>query len=190
MSVAARKCLSLGLNQAYPVGSVFDSLPMRRGKTGTPSLNSSQPPSAAKPIQRISLLVVDDNRALLETTLALLEEGFDARGATNGVEALRLFEKQPFQVVCADFDMPGLNGIELLHRVRELHPGTSGILVTGLRDQLPAGIARDESIFAVVYKPYAPEALIRTIHDAANLAAMTRAVTSFGKSSKRLKRRG
>jgi two-component system response regulator HupR/HoxA len=153
-------------------------------------LNSSEPPSAAKPIQRISLLVVDDDRALLETTLALLEDGFDARGAVSGLEALRLLEKQPSHVVCADFDMPGLNGVELLHRVCELYPGTTGILVTGLRDQLPAGVARDESIFAVIYKPYAPDALIRTIQNAVSLAAMTRAVTSFGRSSKRLKKRG
>jgi two-component system response regulator HupR/HoxA len=153
-------------------------------------LKTSEPPSAAKPINRISILVVDDDRALLETTLALLEDGFDAQGAGDGTEALRLLESQPFQVVCADFDMPGLNGIELLRRVRDSYPGTSGVLVTGLRDKLPAGVVRDESIFAVVYKPYAPEVLIRTIQNAVNLAAMTRAVTSFGKSSKRLGRKG
>jgi CheY-like chemotaxis protein len=132
------------------------------------------------------VLIVDDDRALLETTSAVLEEEFDVAMAANGHVALGLLEQQPYQVVCADYDMPGIDGVSLLRRIHQRHPSTSGILVTGLRDQLPQGIGGDECIFAVVYKPYSVAALCRTIQEAAKLLAMTRAVASFGRSSKRL----
>ena len=132
------------------------------------------------------MLIVDDDRALLETTAALLEDEFDVRTAPDARTALALLEREPSHVVCTDYDMPEVDGVALLRRIRALYPQTSGILVTGLKDQLPRGLTNDEAVFAVVYKPYTPETLFRTIRDASKLVEMTRAVTSFGRSSRKL----
>jgi DNA-binding NtrC family response regulator len=129
---------------------------------------------------------VDDDRALLETTAAMLEEEFDVRTASSAAVALEMLDGAASCIVCADFDMPDMDGIALLRRVHELHPETRGILITGLRDRLPQGLAREESIFAVVYKPYTAEALFQCIREAYRLIVMTHAVGSFGRSSKKL----
>jgi DNA-binding NtrC family response regulator len=97
-----------------------------------------------------------------------------------------MLRRQPCQVICTDYDMPEMNGVDLLRCARALYPGTSGILITGLREKLPAGVSGDESIFAVIYKPYTAAALFRTIHDAAKLTAMTQAASSFQRNSTRL----
>jgi two-component system response regulator HupR/HoxA len=134
------------------------------------------------------VLVVDDDRALLETTEAMLQTEFTVSIAQSGQAALDLLSTEHFHVICADYDMPGMDGITLLRRVHALYPATIGVLITGLRDQLPPGLLRDESIFAVVYKPYTPESLFRTIRDAWQTLSMTKAVTNFGASSRRLGR--
>jgi two-component system response regulator HupR/HoxA len=135
-----------------------------------------------------NVLVVDDDRALLETTEAMLESEFTVSTAESGQSALDLLSGEHFHVICADYDMPGMDGITLLRRVHTLYPATSGVLITGLRDQLPPGILRDECIFAVVYKPYTPESLFRTIRDAWQMLSMRSAVATFGASSRRLGR--
>jgi two-component system, NtrC family, response regulator GlrR len=135
-----------------------------------------------------SVLIVDDDRVLLETTGAMLEGEFSVCTAESGPSALELLGRERFHVVCADYDMPEMDGITLLRRVHSLYPATTGILITGLRDQLPPGILREEGVFAVVYKPYTPESLFRTIRDAWQMLSMTRAVASFGASSRRLLR--
>jgi DNA-binding NtrC family response regulator len=135
-----------------------------------------------------SVLIVDDDRALLETTAAMLDTEFLVAMAENARSALELLDRERFHVICADYDMPEMDGITLLRRVHALYPATSGILITGLRDQLPPGVLREEGIFAVVYKPYTPESLFRTIRDAWQVLSMTRAVASFGRSSSRLSR--
>jgi two-component system response regulator HupR/HoxA len=125
------------------------------------------------------ILLVDDDPALLETTSALLEDEGSVVTAKDGHRALRLFAEREIHVVCADFQMPGMNGIELLRAVHQLDARTIGILMTGFRERLPAGVAGDPAIFALVYKPYTTRSLHETIRDAARCAAMARIVSSF-----------
>jgi CheY-like chemotaxis protein len=141
-----------------------------------------------KPNARVRVLLVDDDRALLETTVALLEEEFAVFAAGGGLEARQVLERHPIDVVCSDYSMPDVDGISLLRRARESYPRIEGVLVTAIRDQLPRGFANDESVFAVVYKPYAPEALISAIRAAANVARMRTSVARLGLATQRLTR--
>ena len=78
------------------------------------------------------VLVVDDDEAVLETTLALVTDlGYAADQAMSGAQALRLFDATPYDVVLTDLRMPGMSGWEFLEAVRRRRPDTPVILLTG-----------------------------------------------------------
>src|SRR5260221_2198557 len=82
-----------------------------------------------------AILVVDDDRVMRETVGRILQPmQFALRTAESGETALELLAAQPAQVVVADHEMPGMNGITLLGRVRQLSPHAQRVLLTGLVD--------------------------------------------------------
>src|ERR1035437_127898 len=79
-----------------------------------------------------SILLIDDNRDGLLVRRSLLEEiGCCVQIAVNGEEALKLFEAAKFDVVVTDYRMPGMNGGELIQRIRLLDPHARIILLSG-----------------------------------------------------------
>src|SRR5215467_8732307 len=79
-----------------------------------------------------SILVVDDESAVQDTLGVLLEtEGYRVATVGSGEEALARIEEQEFDVIVADVVMPGLSGLEVLERSRELRPHAAVILMTG-----------------------------------------------------------
>jgi len=77
------------------------------------------------------ILIVDDE-AVARTTLAevLRLEGYDVQVAASGEEALRLVERQPFDLMVVDLKMPGMDGIQLTEAVQNRAPDTVIILLT------------------------------------------------------------
>ena len=103
------------------------------------------------------ILVVDDERIILDTLPALLASlGHTTETATHGEEALRRLERsQDFDLVILDHNMPGLSGLDTLVQLRARHPGLPVVLSTGFLD------ARTEELLAaipgvrILKKPYA-----------------------------------
>jgi DNA-binding NtrC family response regulator len=78
------------------------------------------------------LLVVDDDAAVVEFLVEeLAREGFEARGATSGREALDALEAAAYDLVIADVEMPGMRGPELLAELQRRRPRLPVILITG-----------------------------------------------------------
>ena len=102
--------------------------------------------AAARPTARI--LVVDDNDALRENLIEALElEGYQVAAAADGAKALaRLGEDPSFGVVLLDLMMPGMDGREILQRIRQ-DPRLGGVrvvLTTGLTgSRARAGLPAD-----------------------------------------------
>ncbi len=81
---------------------------------------------------RVKILVVDDEsgpRDLLEE--ALSQKGYQVKTAKSGEQACQLLDKAAFDLVLTDLKMPGLNGIELLNKIRALSPEIHVIIITG-----------------------------------------------------------
>jgi len=94
-------------------------------------VNSSFP----NPCGRI--LLVDDNSLGLAARRSVLEElGHDVLTSGTAAEALELCGKHNVDVVVTDYKMPKMNGVELIGRLRKLHPTTAVILISGFTDTL------------------------------------------------------
>jgi DNA-binding NtrC family response regulator len=126
------------------------------------ALPSTQGPArAGAPI----ILVVEDDLASREALAAfVVSSGYSVLQAGDGREAMRLIEiRRDIAMVLTDVVMPGVNGIDLLQRVRTAHPGVKIALITGDPASIDAVIA---SQAIAVLKPYDFNILERVIADA------------------------
>ncbi len=111
------------------------------------------------------VLLVDDDPNLLSALQRQLRKQFDLTCAEGGAMALQAVadageKRQPFAVVVCDMRMPGMDGIEVLSRIRTLAPETVRLMLTGNADQQTAIDAINRgSIFRFFTKPCPAEDL-------------------------------
>ena len=116
-----------------------------------------------------SILLVDDNRDGLLVRRSLLEEvGCCVQIAVNGEEGLKLFEKASFDVIVTDYRMPGMNGGELIQRIRLLDPNARIILLSGFVE--PLGLTEQNTGADAVITKSAnePARLVRSVRRLVN----------------------
>lgn len=78
------------------------------------------------------VVVVEDEVRLRDLLVrALIGWGFETTAAATGEEALRLHEHKPFDIAILDLNLPGIEGLEALRRMREKAPHLQGIVLTG-----------------------------------------------------------
>ena len=83
-------------------------------------------------MDKMRVLLVDDEVEFVSTLSERLNlRSFDAQTATSGEEALMKIDQSPPDLVLLDMLMPGMNGIEVLKRIKRDHPGVKVILLTG-----------------------------------------------------------
>lgn len=81
---------------------------------------------------KLPILIVDDDRTAGPLLAKVLSAwGYRASVAADGYAALRLIEKERYGIAIIDYQMPGMNGVELFRRMRELHPELAAIFLTG-----------------------------------------------------------
>jgi two-component system sensor histidine kinase EvgS len=106
------------------------------------------------PAQRNILIVDDDeNVALsLQDGLATLPNcGIVV--ATDGDQALQVFGRRPFDLLITDYNMPGMDGMTLARRVRQLYPQTAIIMITGYSSDVLRDQADSADIRCILDKP-------------------------------------
>ena len=81
------------------------------------------------------LLLVDDEEGIRKVLgIALADAGYTVFTAENGTEALNIFRKETPLIVLTDIKMPGMDGIELLQKIKQENPDTEVIMITGHGD--------------------------------------------------------
>ena len=81
------------------------------------------------------ILLVDDEPGIRKVLKITLESsGYDVCLASDGETGLTMFNKKRPGIVITDIKMPGINGIELLKRIKNLNPDTEVIMITGHGD--------------------------------------------------------
>jgi len=82
-----------------------------------------------------TILLVDDEadiRDVLE--IALVDMGYKVLSVGNGMEALEVFKQKKPSIVLTDIKMPGMDGIELLRRIKKENPESEVVMITGHGD--------------------------------------------------------
>ena len=85
-------------------------------------------------MQQQQILFVDDDQFILEGLRRVIFcscDEWDADFATSGQEALEMFEYEPYVIVVSDMRMPGMDGNELLKRIRREYPDTIRLILSG-----------------------------------------------------------
>lgn len=117
-----------------------------------------------------AVLLVDDEKSLLDVFSAALAPLFDITTATTAREADFILQKKPFKVVVADHLMPGGNGMNFLVRAREEFPHMQRILVTGyMKPEMLLRSVNEAALFRYLLKPVAIGELIKVVQDAAKV---------------------
>ncbi|MDV2503851.1 MAG: response regulator [bacterium] len=100
------------------------------------------------------ILVVDDERAVCKILRLFLEDkGYSVVEAYSGDEAIEVYKRESPDVVLLDIRMPGKDGVETLHELKELDPEASVIMVTAVNEEDIAKEAMDEGAFEYITKP-------------------------------------
>jgi len=101
------------------------------------------------------ILVIDDNPDVVDILVTCLRsEGYGMLGALTSDEALKLVILSQPDLVLLDILMPGLNGIDVLKRIRSINPTTKVIMVTGNADLRLAREALELGADAYIDKPF------------------------------------
>jgi two-component system C4-dicarboxylate transport response regulator DctD len=105
-------------------------------------------------MEGLGVLVVDDDPQLLKLAKSFLErEGVEVHCATNGCEAIRLVGEKSIALMITDFRMPGMQGIELAGRIREIDPELPIFMITGDASSEIHSLALGAGILRVFEKP-------------------------------------
>jgi DNA-binding NtrC family response regulator len=113
------------------------------------------------------ILMVDDDQLILDCFGRLLSSRFDVETACGPEAALAAVSARgPFAVMVTDLRMPGLDGVQLLKRVKEISSGTVGIVLSGNADMTDPQLVENPAIFRILDKPCPSATLIAVLNDA------------------------
>lgn len=107
-----------------------------------------------------NILIIDDDEAIRGSCSQVLKkEGYTVKTAKDGSEGLRFFKKEFFHGVLLDLKLPGLDGIDVLSRIKDENPETPVIIITGYATIESAVEAIKRGAYDYLAKPFSPEQL-------------------------------
>jgi two-component system nitrogen regulation response regulator NtrX len=113
------------------------------------------------------ILVIDDEAAIRDSLRMTLEyEGYEFVGAATGQEGLALAEKDTPDLVILDVKMPGMDGIEVLDRLRSMNETLPVVVVSGHGTIGTAVEATKKGAFDFIEKPFASERVLVSLRNA------------------------
>src|SRR3954470_22172824 len=129
------------------------------------------------------VLVIDDEAAIRDSLRMTLEyEGYEFFGAATGQEGLALAEREAPDLVLLDVKMPGMDGIEVLERLRNMNDTVPVIVVSGHGTIQTALEAMKKGAFDFIEKPFASERVLVSLRNALDSRQLRDEVRSLKKA--------
>jgi DNA-binding NtrC family response regulator len=117
--------------------------------------------------RKISILVVDDEESVRDSLRDwFTEDGYNVRCAENAKVALGILEAEEYDIVLADLKMPGMDGLEMLRRIKTLKKESVVIVMTAFATVDTAVKALKDGAYDYVTKPFDPDDLSHLIRNA------------------------
>lgn len=117
--------------------------------------------------KKISILIVDDEESVRDSLYNwFIEDGFRVECAENAKRALTILESDQFDIILADIKMPGMDGLEMLRRIKSIKPDSIVIVMTAFATVDTAVKALKDGAYDYVTKPFDPDDLTHLIRNA------------------------
>jgi len=117
--------------------------------------------------KKISILIVDDEESVRDSLYNwFIEDGYRVETAENARKALTLLESDQFDIILADIKMPGMDGLEMLRRIKSIKPDSIIIIMTAFATVDTAVKALKDGAYDYVTKPFDPDDLTHLIRNA------------------------
>ena len=118
--------------------------------------------------KKISILIVDDESSVRDSLFNwFIEDGYHVAVAEDAKTALRILESENFDIVLSDIKMPGMDGLQMLSRIKALKKDAIVIMMTAFATIETAVQALKDGAFDYVTKPFDPDDLSHLIRNAA-----------------------
>ncbi len=122
----------------------------------------------------INMLIVDDEESVRDSLYNwFIEDGYEVGCAENASVALNMLEKKDFDIILADIKMPGMDGLEMLKRIKTIKPSAIVIIMTAFATVDTAVQALKDGAFDYVTKPFDPDDLSHLIRNASKQIALS-----------------
>jgi two-component system, NtrC family, nitrogen regulation response regulator NtrX len=118
-------------------------------------------------VPKSRILVIDDEAAIRDSLRMTLEyEGYEFVGAATGQEGLALAERESPDLVLLDVKMPGMDGLEVLDRLRGMNDAVPVVVISGHGTISTAVEATKKGAFDFIEKPFASERVLVSLRNA------------------------
>lgn len=117
---------------------------------------------------RIIILIVDDEIQIINSLKRVFyKSNYEILASTKPEEAMNIMDNSKFDIIICDYNMPDINGIEILEYAKKVIPDAIRILMTGYCDvNIAVSAINEGSVFYYISKPWKNEEVISVIHDA------------------------
>jgi two-component system nitrogen regulation response regulator NtrX len=113
------------------------------------------------------ILVIDDESAIRDSLRMILEyEGYEVQGAATGQDGLTLVDRDPPELVFLDIKMAGMDGLEVLQRLKAGHDTLPVVMISGHATVSTAVEATKLGAFDFIEKPLSTERVLVTVRNA------------------------
>jgi DNA-binding NtrC family response regulator len=124
--------------------------------------------------RKISILIVDDEDSVRDSLYNwFIEDGYRVECAEDAKKALNILESEDFDIILADIKMPGMDGLEMLRRIKSLRKESAVIMMTAFATVDTAVQALKDGAFDYVTKPFDPDDLSHLIRNASKQITLT-----------------
>jgi CheY-like chemotaxis protein len=114
--------------------------------------------------KKISILWADDEIDLLKPHVLFLEEkGYYVFEANNGEDAIEAVQQADFDIIFLDENMPGLTGLQVLSKIKTIHPHIPVVMITKSEEEAIMDEAIGSKIADYLIKPVNPKQILLTI---------------------------
>ena len=114
-----------------------------------------------------NIMIVDDEEMIRDSLLRMLKgQGYNCRSYPNGEEAVSGLKEGDFALALLDIRMPGMDGIEVLRRIKRYDPDMAVIMVTAVAELDKAVGAMKEGAYDYITKPFRMEEVRLSVHRA------------------------
>lgn len=127
------------------------------------------------PDAKFRVLVVDDDPTHLEYIRTMLAvAGLEVLACSTPQAALKEAARDCFHVVCADYHMPGMDGLQMLGQMQAMVPDVSCVLITAVSSYIEPERRKQSGVVCVIVKPFESTVLVNLVTRLARLTELQR----------------